>query len=170
MAPKRRSRRRTGGVLKFPLLYSIVVSGDYKSTVSTINETFDRSRTWRIVGFSYEIRSDGSSFPFQFHLYSPISTTDTTWSSPLHIAGSVLRKGHYRNPCRLWYPSDVANTTPVFQLSIDCFSKTATYAGMCIITLHIEVGTREQSSSCPTLQPCPGSSDASSSHSSLSLV
>lgn len=170
MPPKRRARRqrRARNIIKFPLLYNITVSGAYVSRVETITETFDRSRTWRIVGFNYQILSNGSAFPYQFALYSPLSTTDTAWSSPLNLASTVSRRGYYRNPCTLWYPSDVVSTTPICSLLVDCYSKKSTYDGMCVLTLHIEIGTREQNTSCPTLVPPPASEDASSLASSFS--
>lgn len=155
--PGRSGRRRRGGrrsrvdVDRYPLLYRIKAGQSGITYVTTISDTFDRTRPFRIGAIRGEMSSEGSPAAIQIQVYGPISSSDNIWSSPvLVIPTGTIRRFRYRiPPTNGWFPSGVNLQTPLMQIFANCVATTDTSVvhGMCYITILMR--PREIDNSCP---------------------
>lgn len=159
--PKGRSRRRRAVRLDkvhFPVFYTITSASSALTTVATLADTFDRTRPFRISAIRGEFVSIKYPSFVQITIYSPTSSSDNTWSSPvLSIPVGPLKRWRFRIPssANLWFPSGSATQTPLMQVYNICTSKD--YHGVVQGMAYVEVSMRpvEVSNACPALNVQP---------------
>lgn len=150
---KRKSTSRKISVLTYPLVYVVSVNGNYNTTISTISDTFDRRRPFRISGFRFEASADAKPFIIQFQAFGPVSASDNVWSSDMMLISQPLRRGSYIIPVSAtqWYPSDAAVTSVVFRLTVTCEDKQRATSGLVLVYIEVSMGPREDDGTCPTV-------------------
>lgn len=139
----------------YPVTYSFESGSGGVTSVSTLAETFDRSRAFRIASISGRLCAIKYPVMAQFRVFGPQSSADNVWASP------YLMVPHSGPPCRFryripvtsvgWYPSGSAATTQLMQLLGICNNKAyvGIIEGFCNITIHLR--PYEPDNACPTL-------------------
>lgn len=172
----RRPRRSRGSgrtdFLHFPLLFGSFAGTSRVTTIDSIKETFDRSRAFRIAMIRGEISAAKYPVPLQIEAYSPVNTSNNTWTSPVFVIPTgVVRKFTFRIPpaSTQWYPALAATTTTLLQLNFICGDKNYIGYASGVLTLTIEMRPYEMIASCPALMLDPAMSTPCSS-SSVSVL
>lgn len=174
---RRKSRRpaiRRLDSLRFPLVFSIKSGEESQTTIASLQEVFDRTRTFRISSIHGEFNAIKYPALIQVELFGVASSTDNTWTSPaLNISTGVRRTFNYRIPATVtgWFPSGAVATWPLLRVSNICYDKNLVNSIIGTINLTIVMRPRELDKSCPTIHyGTPTVSSTSTSFSNLEIT
>lgn len=138
----RRPRAQRVDSVRYPLFYIIHAGTTGTTTVRSISDTFDRSRAFRISHITGEASCTKAPVFFYIEVYSPVSTADNVWASPVHLAvvGPKTRF-RYAIPATvdLWYPAQSADTTVLMKVVTLCESKDVVgiLSAVCYVTVQM---------------------------------
>lgn len=171
--PQRRRRAsrpmRRMEVVRFPIAYYLKEGETSTSTASTIGDTYDRTRAFRVSSIRGKMATDGHAVPFYFEFFGPVSAADNVWTSSVMLATPNGTRFSLKIPVTStgWYPSQTAASTPLFKLvAVCCSVKNAALVGSATVT--VDLRPLELSNACPSLHtgdlmlPSPPSSDPDS--------
>lgn len=150
---KQRAQVTRRSTISFPLTYLVTIHGNYSTKISTLYETFDRRRPFRISSFRFEASADAKPFMMQFQAFGPVSSADNVWTSDIMLVSQLMRRGSYVIPATVtsWYPSDAATSTEVFRLVVTCEDKNRATSGLVLVYLNVTMGPREDDGTCPAV-------------------
>lgn len=154
---KRQSRPRMSRMAQYqvyPVSIKLKAGNVSEVTIATIQETFDRSRSFRIASFSYQFCAINKPISIYFKCFGPVSTSDNLWTSGLvMIPTGTVRTGRHRIPVTNcgWYPSGAVTTAVLFEVSTVCIEKSSDSIVYGTVEFVIQVRPYEPGHSCPAV-------------------
>lgn len=156
--PKRgRGRRqpRNFDQVHYPVFYRVTAGTEAETTIATIQEAFDRTRSFRIA--TVQLSFSAIKFPcfVQLQVYGPNSSSEAPWTSPvLQIPVGPVYRRRFKIPVTVtgWLPSGTVTTWPIIKISSICYDKS--YIGVVVgeASLLIAMKPKEITATCPTFQ------------------
>lgn len=175
--PKKNKNRKNKSnaidLVHYPVIWMINAGQSAQTTVKSLHEQFDRRRPFRVASVSFEFSSEKAPSVIYAVAYSPESSVDSVWTSkPILIPTGTVRRGRWRIPVTTnsWFPSDVQDTFPLFQVYCNCPQKGFPSRVNGLGTFSIKMGPWEFNTSCPgmmQIQPCIAEQEDDSSEISI---
>lgn len=144
--------------MRYPLFYDFTTAGTSLTTVSTLHETLDHSRAFRVAAVRGKITAYKYPVFVQFEVYGQSSQSDNVWATeptlvPVNGCHTFFRR--LSASVTGWFPSKTSEATRLCQLVNICSNAATVGCVKASVVLTIAMGPFEPSDSCPGLRLQP---------------